>query len=266
MTDEKTQVFRARYDQIRAICDFVLAGTEKAGFDKRTRFHLELACDEACTNIVEHAYGGDDKGDIAATWSVTATEYLIRFQDSGISHKVEQSHTEQVEVTQSTAVEDVKVGGLGLRFIYTLMDEVRSERSADGHNVLTMVKWHDIDSAEPVWFKFLDNDIVVIGVNGRLDQLLTPRLDALFDEQIKAGHHRLIVNLSQTDYINSGGLRSLVAAWRQVRQRDGDLILAGLNQNLTEILQMVGFDKLFHLSPTLNHALARFQASKPTAD
>lgn len=94
------------------------------------------------------------------------------------------------------------------------------------------------------------DDVWIVAVNGRLDQTLTPTLEqhltALLDEQ----HSRIIVDLSQTDYINSGGLRTLVTGWRKARQQNGNLVLCGLNGRLQEIFGMVGFDQLFQIFPT----------------
>lgn len=90
----------------------------------------------------------------------------------------------------------------------------------------------------------------IVAVNGRLDQTLTPTLEqhltTLLDEQ----HARIIVDLSQTSYINSGGLRTLVTGWRKARQQNGNLVLCGLNGRLQEIFGMVGFDQLFQIFPT----------------
>lgn len=101
-----------------------------------------------------------------------------------------------------------------------------------------------------VWQKALANQIWLVGVSGRLDQTITPALEQTLTHLLDAQHSRLIVNLSQTSYINSGGLRCLVAAWRRARRQQGDLILCGLNQRLYEIFAMVGFDQVFTIVPT----------------
>jgi anti-sigma B factor antagonist len=63
------------------------------------------------------------------------------------------------------------------------------------------------------------------------------------------GRLQLIIDLSQTTYINSGGLRILVTAWRKTQEQQGNLVLCGLNDRLLEIFAMVGFDKVFRLFP-----------------
>lgn len=88
-----------------------------------------------------------------------------------------------------------------------------------------------------------------IRVSGRVDQSQTPQLEASLTHLLDAGHNFLIVDLSYAHYINSGGLRCLVSAWRKARQQDGDLILCGLTERLQEIFGMIGFDNVFQIFP-----------------
>ncbi len=60
-----------RYDQIQVICKFVAAGAQEAGLSKDDVFHVELCCDEAATNIIEHAYGAEDVGLITVTYEIS---------------------------------------------------------------------------------------------------------------------------------------------------------------------------------------------------
>jgi anti-anti-sigma factor len=105
--------------------------------------------------------------------------------------------------------------------------------------------------------KQLPNDICLIILDGRLDQTQTPQLEAeltqLLDED---GRTKLIIDLSQVSYINSGGLRCLVGSWRKARQLEGNLVLCGLSNRLLEIFAMVGFDKVFQIVKDVNEAQA----------
>lgn len=98
-----------------------------------------------------------------------------------------------------------------------------------------------------IWQETLSEDIRLVGVNGRLDQNLTPILEAELLKLLDQGHSQLIVNLEGVNYINSGGLRCLVTAWRQAHQKGGDLKLCGLNDRVSKIFSMVGFDKVFQI-------------------
>jgi anti-sigma B factor antagonist len=102
-----------------------------------------------------------------------------------------------------------------------------------------------IDEADKLW---------LVGVRGRLDHSLTSELELKLNDLLNDGHTQLLVDLTEVEYINSGGLRCLVSAWRNARQQQGDVRLCGLNTRLTEIFGMVGFDKVFQIYTTCDAA------------
>lgn len=102
----------------------------------------------------------------------------------------------------------------------------------------------------------------LVGVNGRLDQTLNAKLEDTLNELLDNGHSRLLVDLTHTTYINSGGLRCLVSAWRRAKNEQGQLSLCGLNARLQEIFAMVGFDKVFVVYDDC--AAARAAVTKPS--
>lgn len=111
-----------------------------------------------------------------------------------------------------------------------------------------------------IWQQELPQNIWLIGLEGRLDQSQTPQLEAVLAQLLdENGRSRLIVDLSQVSYINSGGLRCLVSGWRKARQQTGDLILCGLSSRLLEIFAMVGFDKVFQIAANVDEAQAALQ-------
>lgn len=101
-----------------------------------------------------------------------------------------------------------------------------------------------------IWQQELSDSIHLVGVSGRLDQTQTPDLEEQFDELLKAGHYRIVVDMSDVTYINSGGLRCLVTAWRRAKKQGGNVVLTGLKERVNEVFSMVGFDKVFDVYPT----------------
>jgi anti-anti-sigma factor len=101
--------------------------------------------------------------------------------------------------------------------------------------------------------------IWVVAVSGRLDQSQTTNLEANLGGLLDEGHVRFVVDLAEVSYINSGGLRCLVTAWRRARKAEGDLHLCGLNKRLAEVFTMVGFDKVFNIHATCEAAITALQ-------
>ncbi len=105
-----------------------------------------------------------------------------------------------------------------------------------------------------VSYQQLDDNIWVVNTRGRLDQSLNPQLELSLGELLDNGHQRFIIDLREATYINSGGLRCLVTAWRRAREQGGDLVLCGLNSRLEEIFSLVGFDRVFQIYASYDDA------------
>lgn len=110
-----------------------------------------------------------------------------------------------------------------------------------------------------IWQKLLPGDVQMVGVRGRLDHNLTPELEATLNDLLAEGNERFIVDMSEVSYINSGGLRCLVTAWRKAKKKGGNVFLFGLQPRVEQVFSMVGFDKVFELYPTQGAAQAGWQ-------
>lgn len=111
------------------------------------------------------------------------------------------------------------------------------------------------------WQEQLTQDIWLVGIRGRLDQSLSPQLEERLVDLLEQGNCKLVVDLSGVTYINSGGLRCLVSAWRKAQGQNGDVILFGLNTRLQEIFAMIGFDSVFKIHDSSDLAQAAFEDS-----
>ncbi|MEZ4767592.1 MAG: ATP-binding protein [Caldilineales bacterium] len=121
--------------QLPRVLDFVRAACQDAGMDDDEVFACELATDEACANIMEHAYAGLPEGEIRV-WCWTADgQMFIRFHDTG--RPFEPQEVEPPLFTDD--LQERQVGGLGLHFMRTLMDDVVFEFGEAG-NTVTMSK------------------------------------------------------------------------------------------------------------------------------
>jgi len=93
--------------------------------------------DEACTNIIEHAYGGEGRGDIEITWRISGDRLTVILHDYGRQF----DPTDVPPPDIGASLEDRNARGLGLYFMRRLMDEVEFEFTPGSGNVLTMVKY-----------------------------------------------------------------------------------------------------------------------------
>jgi len=155
MAREQVLVVPGRYKEIKRICEFIAAGAADAGFDANTIFHLELCCDEASTNIIEHAYGEEGVGDIAISYAVDDDDFTIVLRDTGQAFDPGNvppppaiggggvdvgTERDSGESRHDDLADQMRIGGLGLHFIRNLMDEVTYTADRRHGNQLVMVK------------------------------------------------------------------------------------------------------------------------------
>lgn len=86
----------------------------------------------------------------------------------------------------------------------------------------------------------------LIEVDGRIDSSTAPQLDQALNRIINDGRFRLVVDLSETDFMSSAGLRALLAALKQVRRFNrGDLRLAGMSAKVKKAFELAGLLEVF---------------------
>lgn len=105
-------------------------------------------------------------------------------------------------------------------------------------------------------------DVLIVAVTGRVDHAnaeqfrtqLWPHLS-----RCAVGAERLVLDLAGLEYISSAGLRVLMLASRDVKGRDGTLIVCGLQPIVREIFEISRFNVVFNVLPDRNAALAELR-------
>ena len=130
------KTFDANFDVLDEIREFVAAIAHQVGFSEKEIYSIQLAADEASTNIIEHAYAGILDGKIEIECQVVNEKLTIIMRDQGKSFNPSSVPEPNVHANLS----DRKIGGLGMYLMRKLMDKVTYTSSADRGNTLTMVK------------------------------------------------------------------------------------------------------------------------------
>lgn len=123
-------------ENLALIREFVNSAASQAGFDDKEIAKLELAVDEACANVIEHAYGHDVSKEVVVRATLTDETLSIDIEDTGNGFDPNTVGQEELEQLISKR----KTGGLGMRLMKTLMDEVRYEIEPGKKNALHMMK------------------------------------------------------------------------------------------------------------------------------
>ena len=93
--------------------------------------------------------------------------------------------------------------------------------------------------------KLLDKDTLTIELNGRLDTLTSPTLQAELAESLKNIKH-LVFDFKDVLYVSSAGLRVILMAQKEMNTK-GDMIIKNCSQEIKDLFEMTGFSEILNL-------------------
>lgn len=98
-------------------------------------------------------------------------------------------------------------------------------------------------------------DALVLSLSGRLDAATSKAFQDRILAVIDAGERRLVVDLSQLDYLSSSGLRVFLLAAQRLSGANGKIVLCSLMKPVREVFDIVGFSSLFSIYGSADEAL-----------
>lgn len=127
------QRYPAKAEALRDMRQTMKKALEDIGLPAQEQDPLVLAVDEACANIIEHAYGKERSGDFLLEIFFARKEIVFRITD--YANPIDPSSI------VSRDLDDIRPHGLGVRFMRELMDEViyNQDSNIEG-NILIMKK------------------------------------------------------------------------------------------------------------------------------
>ncbi|MDX1984121.1 MAG: ATP-binding protein [Bryobacteraceae bacterium] len=123
-------------ENLALIRDFVSKIGAQAGLEQGQVSMIELAVDEACANVIEHAYGSDQTKEVIVRARLNEDTIEIQVEDTGKGF--DPGTIEQKELTKLIA--ERRSGGLGMRMMQMVMDEVQYSIKPGERNELRMIK------------------------------------------------------------------------------------------------------------------------------
>jgi serine/threonine-protein kinase RsbW len=132
----KTVKFAARFENLDEIREFVGNIARKGGFSDKDVYNIQLATDEAASNVIEHAYQNSANGVLELSCGLQGDTITIVLTDHGRSFDPSQVPAPDLKADLT----DRKIGGLGIFLMHKLMDEIHYRPGHGKSNVLTMTK------------------------------------------------------------------------------------------------------------------------------
>ena len=121
-------------ENVTTAMDFVVEAARAGGFGDQALYQIRLAVDEACANVVEHAYRGTDRGEMEISCWLEDHDFVIHIRDWGEGFDPHSVPSPDLAVP----LEERGLGGLGL--IRHMMDKVQYHSDPILGNEMVMTK------------------------------------------------------------------------------------------------------------------------------
>lgn len=134
---EQQIVVKSSTDNLEKIREFTKTAALNSGFGEDNIGKIILAVDEACTNIIKHAYKFSPEGIINIAIKFSESKFSISITDEG-------EHFDPTKIPEPDLREYYKqkrVGGLGMFLIKRLMDEVKYNTLSGNKNQVVLIKY-----------------------------------------------------------------------------------------------------------------------------
>lgn len=97
-------------------------------------------------------------------------------------------------------------------------------------------------------------DITVVELEGSIDSATAPGVQT---ELLTAtdGKVKVLLDMSRVEFLSSAGLRILLLVYRQIKARNGSICLAGLSEEIRDVMSNTGFIKFFVMADTVDEGI-----------
>jgi serine/threonine-protein kinase RsbW len=243
----ETRTVPARLESLALISEFITDATTRLGLDEHAAWQVQLAVDEAATNVIQHGYGEGGDGVIDLAWRLDGSDLVVTLRDYGRSFNPDKVPSPDL----SSSLEERQAGGLGIYLMTRLMDSVRYEFDDRRGNLLTMTK--RVGAAAP--------DVQVFELGGRLDAVGTQNSIGQVNAAVAAGARHVLLDLGGVTFMSSTGLRALLLVRKELLAHGGQLRLCNLQPHVQEVFTLTGFTQVFAIHHTREEALRAFGQS-----
>jgi serine/threonine-protein kinase RsbW len=240
----ETITIPATLDSLALISDFITEATARVRLDDHSAWQVQLAVDEAATNIIQHGYGGGAQGEIELGWHIQSDQFVVTLRDRG--RRFNPKDVPAPDIT--SPLEERQPGGLGLYIMSRLMDDVTFEFDDQAGNLLTMTKH----------IGALGEAVRVFELSGRLDAVQTEAAIIQVREAIANGARKVLLDMARVTFLSSSGLRALLLVRKELLAHDGELRLCALRPEVQEVFALTGFIQVFTIHRSRAEALDAF--------
>ena len=99
----------------------------------------------------------------------------------------------------------------------------------------------------------------LVQVSGRIDSSTAPLLEQALKKIMQDGRYHIVVDLEETEFMSSAGLRALISALKETRRFNrGDVRLTNMPSKISKAFEFAGFLELFKVYDNTTDAVGSF--------
>jgi anti-anti-sigma factor len=102
---------------------------------------------------------------------------------------------------------------------------------------------------------------LIITIKGRLDAATANVADNAVKKLMEEDCTRVLFNLNDLEYLSSGGLRVILGVAKEIKRKEGKLVLCSLHEFVKEIFEVSGFDSLIPIEDTVESGIKLLDAN-----
>jgi serine/threonine-protein kinase RsbW len=250
------QEFTSDPDQLAELRAVVGAACRQAWADEApddTVQRVQLAVQEAATNILRHAYQGDSAGPIRAELTADSDRLTLTLTHDGADF--------DPTAVPPPAFDGTRAGGFGVYLIHQCMDHVCYVHGEPGRRGVTMVKHR----AAPVGEKPMNlvvetfGDVMMITLNA--EQLEVGNADdmRLALDQAIGDAKKVALDLGRVEFVDSRGCGVILSCLKHLAERSGDLKLCRVNKPVRTVFDLIRLHKMCEITDTRDQAIQAFR-------
>ena len=104
----------------------------------------------------------------------------------------------------------------------------------------------------------IKNNIVCFYLIGQLDAHSAPRLEEEIEKYIINSNKQFVFNLSNLEYISSAGLGVFMSFIQELRENNGDIKFAELNDRVKNVMELLGFNQIYDITNSEQEAIEKY--------
>lgn len=223
------------------------------GADDDTIQRVQLAVQEAATNILRHAYRGDPAGPIRAELTADPDRLTLTLHHEGADF--------DPTAVPPPAFDGTRSGGFGVYLIHQCMDGVSYIHGEPGRRGIRLVKRRAGPAGEKPMNLVVEvfGDVMVITINA--EQLEVGNADdmrAALDQAIGEAK-KVVLDMSRVEFVDSRGCGVILSCLKHLAERGGDLKLCRINKPVRTVFDLIRLHKMCELTDTREQAIQVFK-------